>query len=70
MGVYFLEYFMKELLYVRQIVIDMQKILMDDTATIVFGHPQTNIVSRKNLDNAEIQACDYYWITKDWKPAK
>ena len=54
----------------RQIVIDMQKILMEDTATIVFGHPQTNIVSRKNLDNAEIQACDYYWITKDWKPAK
>lgn len=54
----------------RQIIIDMQKILLDDAATIIYGHPQTNLVSSTTVANADIQACDFYWLTKDWQPAK
>lgn len=54
----------------RQIIIDMQKILLDDAVTIIYGHPQTNIISSTKVANAEIQACDFYWLTKDWQPAK
>lgn len=53
----------------RQYIIDMQKILLDDAATIIYGHPQTNIVSSSKVANANIQACDFYWLTKDWQPA-
>lgn len=54
----------------RQLVIDMQKILLDDAATLVFGHPQTNMISNTSVADAEILPCDYYWLTKDIKPAK
>lgn len=54
----------------RQIIIDMQKVLLDDAATIIFGYPRTNIISRADIANADIQPCDYYWITKDWKVAE
>jgi peptide/nickel transport system substrate-binding protein len=53
----------------RDIIISMQKIIMDDAAAIIFGYPQTNIISNKSITGAKIQACDYYWLTKDWKPA-
>ena len=33
----------------------------------IFGYPTTNIISRKDIANADIQTCDYYWLTKDWK---
>lgn len=54
----------------RQIIIDMQRILLDDAMTIIYGHPQTNMVSSDKVANADIQACDFYWLTKDWQPAK
>lgn len=54
----------------RQIVIEMQQILLDDAATLVFGHPQTNMISNTSVADAEILPCDYYWLTKDIKPAK
>lgn len=54
----------------RAIVIEMQKTLLDDAATFVFGYPQTNMVSKKYVKNANIQPCDYYWLTKDFAPAE
>lgn len=54
----------------KKIVIAMEKILLDDAATIVFGYPETNMISSKAVQNAEILPCDYYWITKDIKPAE
>jgi cell surface protein SprA len=36
----------------------------------IFGYPQTNMVSNLTVTGAEIQPCDYYWLTKDTKPAK
>ena len=44
-----------------------QKILLDDTAVIVFGYPKTNIVSRTGIIHADVNPCDDYRITRDWK---
>ena len=54
----------------RDIIIKMEKILQDDAATLVFGYPQTNMISSKAVEHADIKPCDYYWITKDITPAK
>lgn len=54
----------------RQYIIDMQRILLDDAATLIFGYPQTNMVSSTGITGAEIFPADYYWLTKDVKPAK
>ena len=53
----------------RELIIQMQKVILDDAASLVFGHPQTNMVSNKSIANAEILPCDYYWLTKDIKSA-
>lgn len=54
----------------RDIIIKMQKIIQDDAATLIFGYPQTNMISSKAVEHADIKPCDYYWITKDITPAK
>lgn len=54
----------------RTLIIDMQKILLEDAATLIFAYPQTNMVSSSHLSGAEIKPADYYWLTKDIKPAK
>ena len=54
----------------RQLVTDMQKVVLEDCATIVFGYPRTNIISSTKIKNAEVRPCGYYWITKDWAPAE
>ena len=54
----------------RALVIDMEKVILKDAASLVFGHPKTNMVSSSAIANANIKPCDYYWVTKDIKPAK
>lgn len=54
----------------REIIIKMQKIIQNDAATLVFGYPQTNMISSKKVKNANIKPCDYYWVTKDIAPAE
>ncbi len=54
----------------RELIIQMEKLILDDAAILVFGHPQTNMVSNKSVANAEILPCDYYWLTKEISPAK
>lgn len=53
-----------------EIIFQMEKILQDDTAILIFGYPQTNMISSKKLKNADIKPCDYYWITKEITPAE
>lgn len=53
----------------RALIIEMEKIALEDLPVIVYGYPRTNIISRADIANADIQPCDYYWITKDWAPA-
>ena len=47
----------------------MQKIMLEDAGTVIFGYPQTNMISTTAIKNAEIKPCDYYWLTKDTRPA-
>lgn len=54
----------------RNIIIQMERIIQDDAATLVFGYPQTNMISNKKVKNAVIKPCDYYWVTKDIVPAE
>ena len=54
----------------RALIIDMQKIIMEDAASLVFGYPETNMISSKAVANAKIMPCDYYWLTKDVAPAE
>ena len=54
----------------REFIIEMQKIHLKDASMIVWGHPKTNMVSNKSVVGADIQPCDFYWVTKDFKPAQ
>lgn len=53
----------------RDIVVRMEKILMNDAAAIVYGYPGNNLVSRKAVDGAVTFPCDYYLLTADIRPA-
>ena len=54
----------------KEIIEKMEKIIQDDAATLVFGYPQTNMISNKKVKNADIKPCDYYWVTKNIVPAE
>ena len=54
----------------RQLIIELQQILLDDAASIFFGYPQTNIISSKRVAGVKMYPSDYYWITNLIKPAK
>jgi len=54
----------------RQLIIELQQILLDDAASIFFGYPQTNIISSKRVTGVKMYPSDYYWITNLIKPAK
>lgn len=53
----------------RDIVIKMEKIILDDAATLVYGYAKTNMISKKGVENAKIFPTDFYWLTNDIKPA-
>lgn len=54
----------------RQLMIDIQQIIMNDGAALFLGYPQTNIIFNKALDGVKMYPSDYYWITNLIKPAK
>lgn len=54
----------------RQYMIDMQQIILNEGAGLFFGYPKTNMVSSTSITGAEILPADYYWLTKDIRPAK
>ena len=51
----------------KQLLIEMQQVVMDDAAAVFFGYPKTNMVSNATIVGAEILPADYYWLTKDIK---
>lgn len=53
----------------RQLIIEIQQIMLDDGAALFLGYPQTNIVSSKALSGVRMLPSDYYWITPDIRPA-
>lgn len=54
----------------RQLIIELQQILLDDSAALFFGYPQTNIINSKKVDGVVMYPSDYYWITNLIRPAK
>ena len=54
----------------RDIVIKMQKILLDDAGTLVYGYPRINMISRKGVEGARIFPVDFYWPMGEIKPVE
>jgi peptide/nickel transport system substrate-binding protein len=54
----------------RQLIIDIQQILMNDGAGLFFGYPETNIISSTSIEGAKMYPSDYYWLTHKIKPAR
>ena len=54
----------------RNLIIELQQILLNDGAALFFGYPQTNIINAKYVDGVKMYPSDYYWITNLIKPAK
>ena len=54
----------------RELIIELQQILLNDAASIFFGYPQTNLISNKKIAGVKMYPSDYYWITNLIKPAK
>ena len=53
----------------RQLMIDMQQILLNDAASLFLGYPETNIVSSTKITGAIMHPADYYWLTNKIMPA-
>ena len=54
----------------RQLIIELQQILLDNGAALFLGYPKSNIVSAKYVDGVAAYPSDCYWITKTIRPAK
>ena len=54
----------------RQLMSDMQQILLNDAAALYLGYPETNIISSTKITGAIMHPADYYWLTNTIKPAK
>lgn len=53
-----------------ELITQLQQILIDDAATIVYGYYNSRMFSRADrVTGAEIATIDYYWITTDIAPA-
>lgn len=51
------------------LITEMQQILIDDAATIVYGYYNSSMVGNtQRVTGAEIATIDYYWLTTDIKP--
>ena len=54
----------------RDLIIQLQQIIMDDSATIIYGYPITNLISSTKIKGAIMHPSDYYWLTDTIAPAK
>lgn len=53
----------------RELIIELQQILLNDAASLFLGYPQTNIVNANYISGVKMYPSDYYWITNLIKPA-
>lgn len=49
----------------RQLMIQMQQVILNDAAGLFLGYPKTNMISHSYLNGAEILPADYYWVTSN-----
>lgn len=54
----------------RELVIRAQQLIMNDAASVFYAYPETNIISSKKITGVEMLPADYYWLTKEIKPAQ
>ncbi len=54
----------------KELIMQMEQILLNDSASLFLGYPETNIISNKRVTGVKMLPSDYYWITKDIKLAK
>lgn len=48
----------------RELVIEIQQLIMNDVATVFFGYETTYLFSNKRVTGLKMYPMDYYWITK------
>ncbi len=54
----------------NQLVVDMEQVLINDSAVLVHGYYKSTMISNKEkVKDAEISSFDYYWLSEDIKPA-
>lgn len=54
----------------KQMIKELQQILIDDSAVMVHGYYNSNMCSNKSVTGADISVADYYWINTDIKPTE
>lgn len=47
----------------RELIIEIQQLIMDDCATIFFGYETAYLISSTKLKNVVMYPMDYYWLT-------
>lgn len=52
-----------------QLFKEIQQVMMDDVASIVYGAYSFNICANANVTGVHSYAADFYWVTKDITPA-
>ncbi len=53
----------------KEIITELQQILIDDYATLVHGYYESNLSSTANIEGVKMPMSETYWITTDIKPA-
>ena len=59
-----------KLIKIKELVQEMQQILVDDGAALIHGYYKGNICSTKAVEGANVYTADYYWISTAIKPAE
>lgn len=54
----------------KELIIEIQQLIMNDAATIFFGYETTYLISSKKVTGVTMYPMDYYWLTKDIRLAK
>lgn len=49
----------------KELVMQIQQLIMDDAATVFFGYETTYLFSTKEAKDVHLYPMDYYWLTKD-----
>lgn len=47
----------------RNLIIEIQQLIMNDAPTIFFGYETTYLITSKDIENALLYPTDYYWVT-------
>lgn len=54
----------------KEYITQLQQILLDDAAVLVYGYYNYNLCATDAITGAYCPTSDYYWVTKDVKPAE